>query len=409
MKRFGIWMISGFVLLLASTAVFAEESTISREEINALREKLERLEKAFEQQAATDSKKEEEKRWYEKIEIAGGATAGVQGSAGEKKRHSRKGNVTDGTISFDLEASLPVAASGKLYFLTEAGTGNGIDGDLPTLSGFNDTANEEDKLTFSEVWYEHTWYKERLRFRAGKIDLTTDFDTNAAANCEKTQFLSGGFVNNPAMEFPDDNGIGAMIWFSLRDDLGFGVGFADADGDGDSLFDDVFSIAELDFKPRICERQGNFRLYGWLNNKDHADLMDPDKTGEKNYGVGLSVDQEMTDLLTLFARYGWQRGSVSQIEHAWSAGLQCSGKFYGRQDDAIGLAYGMAIIGSDWKETDRDNGIRSGNEHHVELYYHLKVHDHLSISPDIHWVKNATGDADNRDLWAFGLRARVAF
>lgn len=216
-------------------------------------------------------------------------------------------------------------------------------------------------------------------------------------------------MNNPAVEFPDDNGIGAMIWFSLRDDLGIGVGFADADGDGSNLFDDVFSIAELDFKPKIGERQGNYRIYGWLNNKDHADLKDPDKTGENNYGIGVSFDQEITELWTLFARYGWQRGSVSQIEHAWSAGLQCSGKFYGRKDDAIGLAYGMAMISSDWEGADRDNGIRSGDEQHVELYYNLKVHDHLSLSPDIQWVKNANGDEDNDDVWAFGLRARLAF
>ncbi len=73
-------------------------------------------------------------------------------------------------------------------------------------------------------------------------------------------------MNNLAVEFPDDNGIGAMIWSSPRDDLGFGVEFADADGD--SMFDDVFSIAELDFKPKIGGRRGNYRLYGWLNNKD---------------------------------------------------------------------------------------------------------------------------------------------
>jgi carbohydrate-selective porin OprB len=409
MKNLVMSLVGGAIILLAAGTTFGEGQDVSREEMDAVKSKIERLEKTVEQSSVNDVKKEEEKRWYEKIDIAVGATGVLQGSAGVKKRLSSEGNVTDGTASFDLELSIPVTPSGKFFTLFEAGSGDGIDGDIPTLSGFNDAANDDDRLRLSELWYEHNWFGERLRIRAGKIDLTTDFDTNAVANDEKTQFLSGGFVNNLAIELPDDNGIGAMIWFSFRDDLGIGIGFGDADGDGDDLFDDAFSIAELDFKPKIGERQGNYRVYGWLNDKEHVDLKDPDKTGEKNYGVGLSFDQEITEVLTLFARYGWQRGSVSQIEHAWSAGLQCSGKFYGRKDDVIGLAYGMAIIGSDWEDTDRDNGIRSGNEHHVELYYNLKVNDHLSLSPDIQWVKNANGDRDNDDVWAFGLRARLSF
>ena len=123
----------------------------------------------------------------------------------------------------------------------------------------------------------------------------------------------------------------------------------------------------------------------------------------------MSFDQELTDLVTLFARYGRQRGRVSQVKHGWSAGIQCSGKFYGREIDTFGLAYGVAIIGEDWRAVDRSDGIKSGDEHHVELYYNLKVNDHLDISPDIQWVKNPNGDRDNDMVWAFGIRAQLSF
>jgi carbohydrate-selective porin OprB len=200
-----------------------------------------------------------------------------------------------------------------------------------------------------------------------------------------------------------------MLWASPGQLWDIGVGVADADGDWENVFDDIFSILELDFKPRIANREGNYRIYGWFNNKDHEDLSDPDETDEDNYGIGLSFDQEVTDVMTLFARYGWQRGSVSQVEHAWSAGSQCSGKFYGREDDTFGLAYGMAIIGDDWEEdVDEPEGIDSGDEHHVELYYNFKANDHLNISPDIQWVKNPNGDSDNDDVWAFGVRAQLS-
>ena len=399
----------GLLILLAAGSVFGEEFGVSREEMDEMKSKLERLEKAVEQQVTPTSKTEDGKRWYEKIDVAVGATGVLQGSSGAKERLSPEGDVTDGSMSFDLELTIPVAPYGKFYSLFEAGAGDGIDGDIPTLSGFNDDADDDQNLRLTEIWYEHIWLGEHLRFRGGKVDLTTDFDASEVANSETDQFLSSGFVNNLAVEFPDDNGFGAMLWASPHDLLDIGIGVADADADWDNVFNDVFSIVELDFKPKIAERQGNYRIYGWFNGKDHDDLKEPAKTKEDNYGYGVSLDQDITEIVTLFARYGWQMGRVSQVEHAWSAGLQCSGKFYGREDDTLGLAYGMAIIGDDWKDVDRGNGINTGDEHHVELYYNLKVNDHLNISPDIQWVKNPNGDRDNDDVWAFGIRAQLSF
>lgn len=409
MKKVGMLVMGALLTLLAAGAVFGQEPVVLQEELNALKKKVERLEKALQQQAEPTSKAEDEKQWYEKIDLAAGATGVLQGSSGAEKRLSPEGDVTDGSWSFDLELTMPVASHGKWYSLFEAGQGDGIDGDIPTLSGFNDDAGDDEDVEVTEIWYEHNWIGERVRFRGGKIDITTDFDCSTVANSETDQFLSSGFVNNLAVEFPDDNGWGTMLWASPGHLWDIGVGVADADGDWDNVFDDIFSILELDFKPRIANREGNYRIYGWFNNKDHEDLSDPDETDEDNYGIGLSFDQEITDVMTLFARYGWQRGSVSQVEHAWSAGSQCSGKFYGREDDTFGLAYGMAIIGDDWEEdVDEPEGIDSGDEHHVELYYNFKANDHLNISPDIQWVKNPNGDSDNDDVWALGVRAQLS-
>jgi len=208
------------------------------------------------------------------------------------------------------------------------------------------------------------------------------------------------------LELPN-NGLAAATRISPGEWVDISLAVADADADWDDIFDDVFSIMEICFKPKIAGHPGNYRIYGWFNGSDHEDLKDPTKTREDNYGVGLSFDQEITESLGIFARYGWQRGSVSQVEHAWSAGLQCSGKYYGREDDTFGLAYGMAVIGDDWK--DANSGIDAGDEHHAELYYNLNVNEHLNISPDIQWVKNPNGDRDNDDVWAFGIRAQLSF
>ncbi len=416
MSKFGMSVMAGMLILLAAGSAFGEESGILREEMDEMKIKLERLEKAIEQQAAPTSKKEDESQWFNKIDIAVGATAVLQGSTGAKERLSTEGDVTHGSMSLDLELTMPIMENGKACALFETGNGDGIDGDIPTLSGFNDDADNEESLRVSELWYEHRLLSQKLTLKIGKIDLNapsgwheTAFDGNAVANDEQSQFLSSGFVNNLAVEFPDDNGFGAELWVSPHDLWDIGIGAADADADWNNVFEDLFSIVQLDFKPRIAERQGNYRIYGWFNGKDHEDLRDAAKTKEKNCGVGLSFDQELTDLVTLFARYGRQRGRVSQVKHGRSAGIQCSGKFYGREIDTFGLAYGVAIIGEDWRAVDRSDGIKSGDEHHVELYYNLKVNDHLDISPDIQWVKNPNGDRDNDMVWAFGIRAQLSF
>ncbi len=65
-------------------------------------------------------------------------------------------------------------------------------------------------------------------FILGKIDLTNYFDTNEVANDETTQFLSSGFINNFAVEWPDDKGFGAR--FTFKPNNSFYISVIDADG-----------------------------------------------------------------------------------------------------------------------------------------------------------------------------------
>ena len=127
-----------------------------------------------------------------------------------------------------------------------------------------------------------------------------------------------------------------------------------------------------------------------------------------NYELGLSADQEIIEGVTLFARYGSQRGSVSEVEHAWSAGLGVTGKFFGRDEDTMGLAYGQAIMGKDWKSLDDDTGWDSVSERRFEIYYSIKAGNYLKISPNLQLVKNPLGDKGNSGAWAFGARANLS-
>lgn len=411
MNRIGMMVMGGLLVLLAAGSAFSQESSVTREEVDALNAKVDRLEKKIEAASAPASEPQDEKRWYEKIDFAIGASGVIQGSTGAED------DGADATARYELESQFNVTPKDLLYLHLEAGNGAGIDDRIPTLSSFNgDAVGDDDKSSFTEVWYLHRFQHLGAVLEIGKLclggpgdnspDDAIAFDGSEYANNERNQFLSGGFVNNLALELPD-NGLAAATRISPGEWVDISLAVADADAEWDDVFDDVFSITEINFKPEIAGHPGNYRIYGWFNGSDHEDLKDSTKTREDNYGVGLSFDQEITESLGIFSRYGWQRGSVSQVEHAWSAGLQFSGKFYGREHDTFGLAYGMAVISDDWK--DANSGINAGDEHHVELYYNLKVNEPLKISPDIQWVKNPNGDRDNDDVWVFGIRAQLSF
>ena len=338
-----------------------------------------------------------------RVEIEAGTIGVLQGSPGFSGQFADTDSATKASVLLDLGLTVRPWESGTAHVWFRAGGGDGIDGVIPTFSIFNATAIGSN-ARLEEIWYEQA-FGEKIRLRGGKIDITSAFDTNEAANDEYNQFLSGGFVNNLAMELPDDTGFGAMLWISPNTFFDIGVGIADTAGGWKDVFQNVFSIFELGLKSEIAGRQGNYRFYGWHNGNDHERLLSPDIADDANYGFGLSADQEIAENLTLFARYGRQRGSVSLIEQAWSAGISISGKFARREGDTLGFAYGQAVIGKDWKSLDPETGINSGNEHHLEIYYNIRANNHLNISPNVQWVKNPIGDKGNSRVWGGGIRA----
>ena len=462
--------VTAIMALLCSSGI-AQDGGVAREEFEKMKTMLKRLESKTKEQDATikrlqktidgqseklkkqeDSHKEysgnldkvierlrkSEKaaaphveKWHDRIELGFAATGVYQGSSGAKRRfydHGRNdwywapdGDVSDATLSFDFEILAPVHKHGVAFALIEAGSGDGIDANIPTLSGFNDDADAEDRLHLSELWYEHGWRDDKVRLRVGKLDLTTSFDTNEVANDETAQFLSSAFVNNVAVEWPaGDYTPGAMVWISPWEWLDLGYAVAEAHDDWDDVFDNTFHIWEIDFKPKPSGRQGNYRVYAWLNDLVHQDIKYPARQRQSGYGIGLSLDQEVTDHLALFTRYGWQRECVYEYEDAWSFGFQLKGDLWKRPTDHLGFAFGIISMGGNWKDyhevpvvdfhyRDFPEGIVPGNERHIELYYSFQAHDRLVISPHVQWVGNAMGDRQSDDVWVGGVRAQLTF
>ena len=335
------------------------------------------------------------------LSIAGGLTGVVQGTSGNEDNVEDDGDVTDGSWSGDLELESALGENGLAYILMEAGNGEGLEYDeVTSFHGVNyDSGNSEASVEMTEAWYEHLFFDEKLTLTVGKIDLTNYFDTNEVANDETTQFLSDGFRNSIAVAWPEDNGLGVRALFSPNELIDLSVGWTEADGDWEDISDDSFAIAEIGFKPKFGELQGNYRLYGWYNGTDYSELV-RDASSE-GYGFGLSADQQIHPLVTIFGRIGWQDDDVYEVEWAWSTGLELKMEPIGRPEDVLAVAFGQAITSDD---------LDLGDEEHLEIYYRLQLTDYLALSPSFQYFWDPMGDDDTYDDFAvFGIRSQINF
>lgn len=317
-------------------------------------------------------------------------------------------NTLEGTASFDFEASMNLSQKGSLYLLLESGAEEGLDGTIPTLTGINTDAYGDTDISITEFWYEHLLWNDKIRIRAGQLNMSSDFDTNAGANDETDQFLSGMFVNNITLEFPEKSGPGVMGWVTPVGGLSLGLGIADPTGNWYWKTDEVFIISEAGFQKKFGDREGNYRLYGWANTSNHEKIDGTDDSAS-NQGWGISLDQQITDNLTLLGRYGHQRDSISEVSDSISGGLQLTGTRWGREEDTVGLAVGCALLSSAWKDNEKDLGNNPKDEYIIEGYYNIRFGEHFSLTPDVQWRKNPGGDGNADDLWIFGVRSRITF
>ena len=349
------------------------------------------------------------------IEIGAGLTAvfqGVNEANGDTFINGSEG-VGDVSCSFDLELSREFAENALACVCLEAGCGGGVDDELKVFSGVNGDADDDENLRLSEAWYEY-YFNHPITLTAGKIDPSAYIDSNAYANDETTQFLSGIFINSPAIEFAE-SAAGLRLAWSPRDLLEVELVFVDSDADWDDFLNNPFFASQINLRPSFFEREGNYRLIGWLNEAEHSHWHDPSKSKEKGYGFGLSFDQELNDYAGVFARYAWQdsevypEGEDFSLEASWSAGVELSGGLWQREGDVMAFACGQVIPSGDYKDV---NDLEAKPETHLELYYSLKINEHLAISPDFQVIWQAYGDdpaAGSDTIVIGGLRAQLNF
>jgi hypothetical protein len=442
-------------ILSFPASLLAKDMSDTMDEIKQLREttrtlirRIETLEKEVARYKNTVTDVEEAKRQQESLkeamgeirkikdalghlEISGGVTSVIQGTSGNDE-----GDATAAAFTIDLNLATHFGSYGSLYVHLEGGDGDGIQEHVPSFSIPNydayDTKNDDDQsgVTISEVFYEFSFFDDKLGFDIGKMDISVLFDENEVAGDETTQFLSNIFVKSMGMTIPEPDNFycpAFMIHYAPMDLLEFRFIGASVKADN---WDDLFSHShrfmalQANFRPEIMGRHGNYRFYVWRDNRRHLNNNNVAAApGRYNYSVadrdqngwGLSFDQEITDTIRAFARYSQTEDDIARYDEdeweiipfdkTWSIGADFSGKMWNRKDDVLGIAFGQTILTDDYEKANN----HTGDESYFEAYYRLALHERFSVSPDFQWIKNAGGNSRADDIYIFGIRGQLDF
>ncbi|MEW6119253.1 MAG: carbohydrate porin [Pseudomonadota bacterium] len=355
-----------------------------------------------------------------------------------------------GSLRADLELELPLGhfgtARGLLYAHARAGRENALESLGPMFTGaVNSTAfGDEDggaKAILAQVWYQLALplgmagdASGQLEFALGKIDPFGFFDQNALADDESEAFLNNVFVHNPLLDSGGDIGGDAYgfapgVRLAYTGSLGaerswaasLGLFGAGSDVSFERPPGDPLSIVQAEYAgPTLGTQPGSYRLYAWRNRRATPFNNEADIREETHTGWGVSADQRLTETAGVFARYGHSTRGYVAFDRALTLGLQVSGSLWGREDDALGLAWGWLRSSSAFRQaapvldadadTVADFGyVAAGSEQQAELFYNWRPNPHLLLTPDVQWIRRPGGDAAANNAVVWSLRIKASF
>ena len=354
----------------------------------------------------------------------------------------------------DIAVSLPVGSigsgTGELSAQLRAGQGDGLARLRSTFSGSNATAfqlsgsSQADDSTalLAQLWYQaeipiegsDNQSHSQWQLGFGKTEVFQFFDQNATAGDEARQFINSAFVHNPLLDAGGDVGAdvygfqpGIRLGYTNETDkpltcgLSIGIFGAGTGARFQNTFRSPFSIVQAETHQRFFGGlDGNYRLYLWRNGQATPYNNSVDSSVEKHAGWGVSVDQRVSEAVTLFARYGKETRGRVQFDRAITAGAEIGGEFWRRAQDAVGMAIGSLRTSAQFQvdaptldangDSTPDFGYApSDSEKVYELYYRYQISKTFALTPDFQLIQNPGGNDAATNMKIFGLRVQVNF
>jgi high affinity Mn2+ porin len=291
--------------------------------------------------------------------------------------------------------------------------------------------------------------KRRLEFWAGKFTLPDFFDTNGPGSDPHLQFMNWTVDNCGAYDYAaNTRGYtdGAMVEF---DDGRWSARFAEAlmpkVANGVQLDADLARARSENFETDyrggfLHHRDGVIRFLAYLNHADMGNYRDainaflagktprPDliatrRQGRHKYGFDLNFEQNLTDKIRAFGRWGWNDGHnesfvYTEADRTLELGGDYSGDAWHRKNDRAGAAFSLNAISGDHARYLAlggigfllgDGALNYGHEKIIEAYYTAHLWRGTFASFDLQHINNPGYNKDRGPVLVPGLRLHVDF
>jgi high affinity Mn2+ porin len=289
----------------------------------------------------------------------------------------------------------------------------------------------------------------RLEFRIGKMTLPDFFDINAVGSDSHLQFTNWTVDNNGAWDYAADTRGYTVAAIAEYDDRNWSARYALAAmpvvANGIDL-DWALSRASgqnMEFELRrslIANRKGVVRILSYVNHAHmgsyreavnaYLDGTDPtpaitkhEHFGTVKYGFAWNNEQEITDNLRLFSRFGWNEGqhesfAYTEVDQTFEFGGDYAGARWHRPIDRVGVAFVSNAIKRDHQNYLRDGGLgfligdghlNYGRENIVESYYNLHAWRGLYYALGLTYISDPGYNRDRGPVVVPSVRMHVEF
>jgi len=307
--------------------------------------------------------------------------------------------------------------------------------------------------------------KRRIVLTLGNFTILDMFDRNSVSSDPRQTFINMAFMTHASWDFPSDargyswGGVAELYWDNWEARFGritppvnpnqLPLDFRFWEYYGDQL--------EVVHKHTIAGREGAIRLLGYRNRVDTGRFSDaisaflrnplenagdcpatvfnygsgnfnaPDlcwvrKTNVK-LGVGVNVEQRLTENLGVFARGMYSDGQTevdafNAADRSFNAGAVAKGPMWRRPFDLAGVGFGMSWISAVHAQYLAlggidgfigDGALRQAGEGVVEAFYSFNLLKAIWLSGDYQFIWNPGYNADRGPLHVFGVRVHAEF
>jgi len=361
--------------------------------------------------------------------------------------------------------------NGEIYLTPEVAQGVPFSNNLVGLGGFTNgeitrAAGAHPTLYRQKLFLRQTWnngggtehvdaglnqlagFKDRNRFvlTIGNFSTLDVFDPNTYAKDPRTQFMNWGNWTYAAYDYAADaRGFGwgfAAEWY--QDDWVLRFGRMSGPKNPNELpVDLALAIhygdqVEVEHAHRLYERPGKVRVLGWRNRAKLASFNDalawldahpgqytgPDalfavrNTEKIKYGIGINIEQEISDSTGFFMRAMKADGrtethAFTEVDGSFSSGFLLKGDIWARNADTVGLSLMRNTISEERRRFLEAGGISffigDGKlnyrpEDIFEGFYSLNLGKIAWLTADYQRIQNPAYNADRGPIDVYAIR-----